>query len=77
MGGGYWIFEFIGIIFFWVFLNIKTLFQEKYERRYYSFVELWKGATYLPPGNMPDKRPYTTTGFIILMSFFLILIFLS
>ena len=72
MGAGYWIGEFIGLIFFWFFLNIKALFQEKDERRYYSFFELWKGATYLPPGDKPDERPYTTVGCIIWLSIMLI-----
>ena len=54
MGCGYWICEFIVLMFFWVFLN-KTLFKEKDELRYYSFFELWKGTTYLPPGDKPNE----------------------
>ena len=77
MGGGYWICEFIGLMFFWVFLNIKALFQAKDERRYYSFFELWKGTTYLPPGDKPDERPYTTAGFLILFLFAFKYIFLT
>ena len=46
--------EIIGIVVFWIYLNLKTFFEEKDKRRYYSFAELWRGRTYLFSKGEPD-----------------------
>jgi len=72
----YIIFEFIGIVFFWIFLNLKTLFEGKNKRRYYSFAELLKGRS-IEYGGEQDGRPYTQVGFVVMLIIALIALFMS
>ncbi len=52
----------LGVIFFWIVLNISNLFRKK--KHYYSFVELWEGRD---SGKHPDNRPYGWVGIAILL----------
>jgi len=74
MGILYDIWGIIGIMAWWIFLNIKAVFLERDKRRYYSFAELWKGRSFDLGGKQEDERPYTMTGFIIMIAPMLITI---
>ena len=76
MGIGYWICEIIGMIVWWIFLNIRAVFLKKNNRRYYPFAELWKGRSLDLGGEQPDDRPCTLTGFLIIVVPMLIAIFM-
>jgi len=76
IGGGYYILEYIGIVAWWVFLNIRAVFLNGDKRRFYPFAELWKGRRLDLGGKQEDKRPYTMTGFLIMIVPMLIAIFI-
>ena len=77
MGAWPWIFEIIGIVSFWIYLNIKVFFLTEDKPCYYSFAELWKGRSSDLGGDKQDGRPYTITGFIILIAIMLIIFLLG
>ena len=52
----------LGIIIFWIGLNLLTLFRKK--KRYYSFAELWEGRA---NGKHPDNRQYALTGLCVMI----------